>query len=133
VNIIIASTSIQYPSSASHVHDMQTDVVGECPDSHYESDPEPTGHEHDVLSGDVVYESDSEVLINTASCSSSQPTHFPSIGGPIVDVNGFEQEIINLCDDPWAPFPSREGFRLAFWLLRVKYRGHESTNTLRVA
>ena len=49
VNIILASTTIRYPSSASHVLDTQTDVVGECPDSEYESDPEPTGREHDVV------------------------------------------------------------------------------------
>jgi len=54
VNIILASTTIRYPSSASQGLDMQTDVVGERPDSDYESDPELTGREHDVLSGDVV-------------------------------------------------------------------------------
>jgi len=120
VNIILASTTIQYPSSASHVLDTQTDVVGERPDSYYESDPEPTGREHDVLSGDVVYESDTEVLNNTASFSGGQQTHFPGAGEAIRDVNGFEQEISNLCDDPWAPFPSGQGFRLASWLLESK-------------
>ena len=50
---------------------MQTDVVGERRDSDYESDPEPTGHQHDVLSGDVVYESDTEVLNNTAAFSAA--------------------------------------------------------------
>ena len=54
VNIILAPTTIRYPSSASQVLDTQTDVVGERPDSDYESDPEPTGREHHVLSGDVV-------------------------------------------------------------------------------
>jgi len=77
VNIILASTTIRYPSSASHVLDMQTDIVGERPDSDYESDPEPTGREHDVLSGDIVYESDTEVLNNTASLSGGQQMHFP--------------------------------------------------------
>jgi len=100
VNIILASTTIRYPSSASHVLDRQTDVVGERLDSDYESDPEPTGREHDVLSGDVVYESDTEVLNNTASFSGGQQTHFPGAGEVIGDVNGFEQEISNLCDDP---------------------------------
>jgi len=80
VNIILASTTIPYPSSASHVLDTQTDVVGERPDSDYESDPEPTGREHDGLSGDVVYASDTEVLNNTASFSSRQQRHFPGAG-----------------------------------------------------
>jgi len=120
VNIILTSTTIGYPSSASHVLDTQTDVVGERPDSDYESNPEPTGREHDVLSGDVVYESDTEVLNNTASFSGGQQTHFPGAGEAIGDVNGFEQEISNLCDNPWAPFPSGQGFRLASWLLESK-------------
>jgi len=120
VNIILASTTIRYPSSASHVLDTQTDVMGERPDSDYESDPEPTGREHDVLSGDVVYKSDTEVLNNTASFSGGQQTHFPGAGEAIGEVNRFEQEISNLCDDPWAPFPSGQGFRLASWLLESK-------------
>jgi len=94
--------------------------VGERPDSDYESDPEPTGPEHDVLSAHVVYEPDTEVLNNTASFSGGQQTHFPGAGEAIGDVNGFEQEISNLCDDPWAPFPSGRGFRLASWLLESK-------------
>jgi len=32
----------------------------------------------------------------------------------------FEQEIINLCDDPWALFPCGKGFGLASWLLKSK-------------
>jgi len=120
VDIILPSTTIRYPSSASHVLDTQTDVVGERPDSDNESDPEPTGREHDVLSGDVVYEYDPAVLNHTAPFSGGQQTHFPGAREAIGDVNGFEQEISNLCDDPWAPFPSGQGFRLASWLLESK-------------
>jgi len=120
VKIILASTTIQYPSSASHVLDTQTDVIGELPDSDYESEPEPTGCEHDVLSGDVVYESDTEVVNHTPPFSGGQQKHFPGAGEAIGDVNRFPQEISNLCDDPWAPFPSGQGFRLASWLLESK-------------
>jgi len=122
VNIIVASTTIRYPSSASHVFDMQTNMVGAGPDSDYESDPEPTGCEHDLLDADVVYESDTEVLNNSASFCGGQQAHFPGAGEAIGDVNEFEQEIRlrNLCYDPWAPFPSGQGFRLASWLLESK-------------
>jgi len=120
VNIILASTTIRYPSSPSHVLDTQTDVVGEHPGSDYESDPEPTGRKHDVLSGDVVYESDTEVLNNTASFCGGQQTHFPGAREAIGDLNGFEQEIRILCDDPWTPFPRGQGFRLPSWLLESK-------------
>ena len=94
--------------------------MGERPDSDYESDPKPTGREHDVLSRDVVYVSDTEVLNNTPCFSGGQQIHFPGAGEAIGDVNGFEQEISNLCDDRWAPFPSGQGFRLASWLLESK-------------
>jgi len=67
-----------------------------------------------------VYESDTEVLNNTASFSSGQETHFPGAGEAIGDVNGFEQEISNLCDKLWALFPSGQGFRLNSWLLQSK-------------
>jgi len=95
-------------------------VVGERPDSDYETDPEPTGREHDELSGDVVYESDTEVLNNTASFSGGQHKHFPGAGEAIGDLNGCEPEISNLCDDPWAPFRRGQGFRLASWLFESK-------------
>ena len=99
---------------------METNVAGERPDWDYESDPEATGREQDVLSGDVVYESDIEVLNNTPSFSGGQQTHFPGAGKPIGDVYGFAQEISILCDDPWAPFHGGQGFRLASWLIESK-------------
>jgi len=133
VNIILASTTIPYPSSASHVLHRETDVIGERPDSDYESDPEPAGPEHNLLSGDVVYKSDTEVLNNTASFSSGQQRHFPESGEAIGDVNGFEQEISNLCDDPWHHSPAGKGSGLPLGSVRVKYRSQESNNTSRVA
>jgi len=95
-------------------------LVRERPDSNDDSNPEHTGREHDVFTGDVVYESDTEVLNNTASFCGGQQTHSPGFGEPIGDMNGFKQEISNLCDDPWAPFPSGQGFRLASWVLECK-------------
>jgi len=89
-------------------------------DSDYESDPVPTGCKHDVLSGDVVYKCYTEVLNNTACFSGCQKRLFPGGGEAIGDMNGFEQEIINLCDAPWAPFPCGNGFGLASWLLKSK-------------
>jgi len=55
-------------------------MMGECPDSDYESDSEPTGREHDVLSGDVASESDTKVLNNTAPFSGCQQTYVPGAG-----------------------------------------------------
>ena len=63
--------------------------MGERADSDNESDSEPTGCEHDLLTGNVVYESDTEVLDNTASFSAGQQMQLPGAGQPIGDVNGF--------------------------------------------
>ena len=100
--------------------DTETDVVREPPDSDYESDPEPTGRDHQVLAGDVMYESDTELLNKMAPFTSGQQTYFLDAGEAIRDVTGFEQEISNLCDNPWAPFPNGQGFRLLSWLLESK-------------
>ena len=32
----------------------------------------------------------------------------------------FEQEYSNLCQDPWAPFSSSQGFKLASWFIQGK-------------
>jgi len=96
--------------------------VGERRDSDCESDPGPTGRERDLLRGDVVYESDTKVVTNTASFSGGQQT--PFLGAReatgIWNMNRFEQEITNQCDDPWSPFPSGQGFKLTSWLLESK-------------
>ena len=64
--------------------------------------------------------SDTERVNNTACFSGGQQTHFPGAGAAIGDVNGFDQEISNVCDNPRAPFPSGQGFQLATWLLESR-------------
>ena len=46
--------------------------------------------------------------------------HFEGAGEVIRDVAGFEDEHSNLCADPWAPFNSAEGFKLASWFIDGK-------------
>ena len=92
----------------------------ELPDSDYKSDPEYTGREHNVLASDVIYESDTELLNKTASLTGGQQTYFLGAGEAIEDLNRFEQEISNLCHNLWAPFPDRQGFTIASWLLESK-------------
>ena len=47
--------------------DTETDLVRERPDSDYESEPKPSRHDHDVLAGDLMYESDTELFNKMAS------------------------------------------------------------------
>jgi len=124
---------VQHPSSASHVLDMQTDVVGECPDSNFEYDPKPTGCENDVLSSDVVYKSDTEVLNNTASFSRSQQRHFPGTGEAIGAVTGSSKKSVICATTHGHHSLAGKGSGLPLGSLRVKFRSHESTKISRVA
>jgi len=91
----------------------------EPPHSDYESDVGPAGLEPDAFCPEIAYESDAEVLDNTSACAGKQ-NHFEGAGEVIGDVAGFEDEQSNLCADPWAPFNSAEGFKLASWFIDGK-------------
>jgi hypothetical protein len=86
-------------------------------DSDYESDPDPTGHGLDAY---TAHESDTEVPDDSTSLLPGRQEHYPRAGEPIGDVDGFEQEQSNLCEDPWAPFSSEHGFKLASWFTQAK-------------
>ena len=111
---ITLTCSIRYPLPDKRIVDTETDVVRQCPDPDYKSNPEPTRHEHDILANEVIYESDTEILNKTASLTSGQKRYFLGTGEPIRDLNRFEHKIHNLCHNPWAAFPNGQGFRLAF-------------------
>ena len=96
MNIIIASNNIGDQSWAGYDLDTRTDIVVVRLNSDHEFNPEPTGCEHHVLSGDVVYDSDTEVINMTSSVSGGTPSLFPGAGEAIEDVNGFEHETSHL-------------------------------------
>jgi len=86
--------------------------ASECKDSDYDSDPGPAGLAPDAFCPDIAYGSDAEVFDTTSACAGKQ-NHFEGAGEVIGDVAGFEDKHSNLCADPWAPFNSAEGFKLA--------------------
>jgi len=102
-------------SSVSHNPD-----ASECQDSDCESDPGPGGSKPDELCRDIAYESDTEVFDEATSPSASKQIHCEGAGQVIGDVDGFEHEYSNMCDDPWAPFNSEQGFKLASWFIEGK-------------
>lgn len=111
----------QIHHTESHVspHDAQAHEK-EQPDSDYESDPDPGGYELNALN-EVTSESDAEEPnIITRSSAPSEPTCYPGSGETIGDVKGFHEEHRNLCEDPWAPFVSEHGFKLASWFIESK-------------
>jgi len=66
---------------------------------------------------DIAYESYTEVFDDATSPSTGKQIHCEGAGQVIGDVDGFEHEYSNLCDDPWALFNSEQGFKLASWFI----------------
>jgi len=89
-------------------------------DSDCESDPGPAGSELDEFCRDIAYESDTEVFDDATSPSAGKQIHLKGAGQVIGDVDGFEHEYRNMCDDPWALFNSEQRFKLASWVIEGK-------------
>jgi len=94
--------------------------ASERQDSDCESDPGPAGSEPDELCRDLAYKSNTEAFDNARSPSASKQIHYAGAGQVIRGVDLFEHEYSNLCDDPWAPFNSEQGFKLASWFFEGK-------------
>jgi len=121
LDIVLAST-VGYPSSGDIINDVETSIVhhpeaSEIQDSHYESDPDPTGHELDAF---AAHESDTGIPDDSTSSLPGRQEDYPRAGEAIGDVDGFEQENSNLCEDPWATFSCAQGFKLASWFIQSK-------------
>jgi len=119
LDIVLGST-VGYPSSGYIINDVETSIshhpeASELQDFDYESDPDPTGHELDAF---TAHESDTEIPDDSTSLLPGRQEHYPPAGEAIGDVNGFEQENSNLCEDPWAPFSCAQGFKLASWFIQ---------------
>jgi len=121
LDIVLGST-VGYPSSGDIINDVETSILhhpeaSELQDSDYESDPAPTGHE---LGPFTAHESDTEIPDDSTSSLPGRQGHYPRAGEVIGEVDGFEQENRNLCEDPWAPFSCAQGFKLASWFIQSK-------------
>src|SRR5437868_631757 len=107
---IILTSTVRNTSPANSVTDCETSFhrpeANDRPDSDYESDPNLTRYEHDGFPDDVVHESDTEEHNDASSSPATKLMDSPGAGETIANVNGFDQELSNLCDDPSAPFTS---------------------------
>jgi len=86
--------------------------ASELQDFDYESNPGPARLAPEAFCPDIAYESDAEVFDTTSVCAGKQ-NHFEGAREVFGDFASFEDEHSNLCADPWAPFNSTEGFKLA--------------------
>ena len=99
-------TSILHHPEASELH---------SPD--YESNPDPTGQALDAFSA---HESDTEIPDHSTSSLPARQEHYPRAGEAFGDVDGFEQENSNLCEDLWAPFSCAQCFKQGSWFIQSK-------------
>ena len=119
--IILVST-IWDTLSVDMINDMKSSILhdreaSELRDADYKSDPDPTGHELDAF---TAHQCDTEIPDDSMPCLPGRQEHYPCTGEAIGDVDGFEQEHINLCEDQWAPFSSAYGFKLVSWFILGK-------------
>jgi len=91
--------------------------ASELQDSDYESVRDPTGHK---LHAFTASESDTEISEDTTSSLPSRQEYYRYAEEAIRDVDGFEQENSNLCQDLWALFGWAQGFNLASWFIQCK-------------
>jgi len=113
----VAST-VQYINMESSV--WHNPDASERMDSDCESDPERAGSEPDQFCRDIAYASDTAVFNKATSLSAGKCIYYEGTGLVIGDVDGFEHEYSNLCDDPLAQFNSEQGFKLAPWFMQGK-------------
>jgi len=121
LDIVLAST-VGYPSSGEIINDVETSTLhqpeaSELQDSDYEYDPDSTGHE---LNPFTAHDSDTEIPDDSTSSLPGTQEDYPRAGEAIGDVDRFEQENSNLCEDRWAPLSCPQGFKLASWFIQSK-------------
>ena len=121
LDIVLVST-VRYTSSMDIINEVETSILhpreaSELQDSDYESDPDPTGQELDAF---TAHQADTEIPDDSMSSLPGRQEHYSRAGEAIREVEGFEQKHSNLCQDPWAPFSSAYGFKLASWFIQGK-------------
>ena len=122
---IILASSVRYTLSAiTYNNDMEADLLHheahQRPDSDYESDPDSSGRDHDGYIDNIANESDTGMLSGTPGSLAGKQTHCEGSGEAVGGFNGFEQKCDILSKDPWAPFTSAHGFKLASWFFQNK-------------
>ena len=91
--------------------------ASERQDSDCESDPGPAGSEPDEFCREIAYESDTEVFDDFTSPSAGKQIHYEGAGQVIGDLDRFDHEYSNLCDDPGGLFNSEQGFKQGSWFI----------------
>jgi len=122
LNIVLASTI--WNPRADVLTDRGADLSDanepiEHSDSDYESDPagDTVGSERDAPDDTLSREPETEVLEDNTYPVAAQQEDYPGAGEAIGEVNEYKEECRDLCENPWAPFASAQGFKLASWFM----------------
>jgi len=124
-DIVLASTIRNPPADA--LTDRATDLSDanqpiEHSDSHYESDPagDTAGSEHDAPDDTLRREPETEVLEDNTYPVAAEQEDYPAARAAIGEVKEYKEECRDVCENPWAPFASAQGFKLASWFIESK-------------
>jgi len=94
----------------------------EYSDSDYESDPAgyTAGSERDPPDDTLRREPETEVLEDNTSPVAAEQEDYAGAGEAIREVNEYKEECRDLCENPWAPLASAQGFKLASRFIESK-------------
>jgi len=125
LNIVLASTIRN--TAADVLTDRETDLSeANEPIEHsnldYESDPagDTGGSERDAPDDTLRREPKTEVLEDNTYPVAAEQEDYPGAGEAIGEVKEYKEECRDLCENPWAPFASAQGFKLASWFIESK-------------
>ena len=123
---IVLSSSIRNPP-AGVLTDRGTDLSHANEpivhsDSDYESHPagDTAGSERDAPDDTLRWELETEVLEHNTYPVAAEQEDYPGAGEALGEVKEYKDECRDLCENPWAPLASAQGFKLAFWFIESK-------------
>jgi len=90
--------------------------------SDYESGPpgDPDSSERDEPDDMLRRKPETEVLNDNRYPVTAEQEDYPGAGEVIGEVKEYKEECRDLCENPWAPFPSAPGFKHASWFIESK-------------
>ena len=125
LDIVLASTIRNPPADVlTHRGTALSDAnepIEHC-DSDYESDPlgDTAGGERDAPADTVRWAPETEVYEDNTYPVAAEQEDYPSAGEAIGEVKEYKEECRDLCENPWAPLASAQGFKLASGFIESK-------------
>jgi len=91
-------------------------------DSDYESDPagDTASSESDTPDDTLRWEPETEVLEDNTYSVTAEQEDYAGAREAIGEVKDYKEECRDLCENPWAPFASAQGLKLASWFIESK-------------